>query len=287
VWPRHLPILYPGSTEEWSIGSSGDGPRMSDVEPDADQAPGDDLRETCPRWNMIWVTNRSWSCAPLPICRHCRAGGLGRWTPTTTSLVSASSPMPCPTSSQLWPGAFCSFPSSIIYVHWDILLQSGIPRGYFFCDGPRCTRCQSGRGGFAFRWIGPWTCRSLMQVIAEGRPLEQTVEGDACQRRRGCSSRRLLARLGQLHHGGGVDARRQTPSQSSQGVVKDEEGTAGVMEARKVRVERQQPHRVDAGALFEDGGLPGGGQNAASNGAGGHRARALAKAQGAPPAAQS
>ena len=26
------------------------------------------------------------------------------------------------------------------------------------CHDPVCERCLSGRGGYQFRWIGPWTC---------------------------------------------------------------------------------------------------------------------------------
>ena len=30
------------------------------------------------------------------------------------------------------------------------------------CDDPACSRCLSGRGGWAFRWIGPWTCPAII-----------------------------------------------------------------------------------------------------------------------------
>ena len=26
------------------------------------------------------------------------------------------------------------------------------------CIDPRCPRCTTGRGGYQFRWVGPWTC---------------------------------------------------------------------------------------------------------------------------------
>ena len=40
-------------------------------------------------------------------------------------------------------------------VYW-VMTQVNCP------DGDVCERCSTGRGGWSFRWIGPWTCPTII-----------------------------------------------------------------------------------------------------------------------------
>ena len=33
---------------------------------------------------------------------------------------------------------------------------------HMWCQEPNCLRCHSGRGGWQFRWVGPWTCPTII-----------------------------------------------------------------------------------------------------------------------------
>ena len=48
------------------------------------------------------------------------------------------------------------------------------------CGDGNCHRCRSGRGGYHFRFIGPWTCQSTI-ASPEMTPLELQAAVDACQ----------------------------------------------------------------------------------------------------------
>ena len=32
------------------------------------------------------------------------------------------------------------------------------------CEESGCLRCDSGRGGYRFHWVGPWTCRRVVDA---------------------------------------------------------------------------------------------------------------------------
>ena len=48
------------------------------------------------------------------------------------------------------------------------------------CTEPQCRRCTTGRGGWNFRWIGPWTCP---EIIGDSTmtPAEMYDRANRCQ----------------------------------------------------------------------------------------------------------
>ena len=48
----------------------------------------------------------------------------------------------------------------VIIIREDLGIHWMVPK--VWCQEPNCLRCHSGRGGWQFRWVGPWTCPTII-----------------------------------------------------------------------------------------------------------------------------